>query len=163
MNTILNAPGQPKIKRHYSTVRKWKGKKERWLTTQTDGIAIRDATKSSNEGLYVFKMRYDWGKRADGMPMVGELLAIAPYYQVNGEVLWRARQAAARGGQLKWQYDLTSIDPTMGFELADAILRLLGQQGLTAPAAEQTIEELEQQKKAARLDSLIDSVFGRKE
>ena len=150
---------RPKIKRRYT--RKWKARKESWLGKQEGGIRVRDESKAgmSIEGLYIFKMKYDWGKRDDGTPMVGERLAIAPYYEMNGEIFWRARQCGAPGGKLKFQHDLISIDPKMGYRVADAILRMLGEAGLSEKEAEEDMETTERKRREEKINRLIGEVL----
>jgi hypothetical protein len=143
-----------KIKRTYRRTAKG-DTTPRWLQRHPGGIRVPDdCKKRSNEGVYVFIENYCW-EHKDGHKDEGQLLTLAPYFEVDGEIFWRARQGAGRnkGGKdaLRNRYDKVSISIPCGPKLAKAISALCGAEGMSEERADTIIAD----KEAARQDELM--------
>ncbi len=149
---------KPRIRRTYRRTAKG-DTAPRWLQRHPGGIRVPDdCKKRPNEGVYVFIESYHW-EHKDGHADEGQLLTLAPYFEVDGEIFWRARQGAGRnkGGKdaLRNRYDKVSISIPCGPKLAKAISALCGSEGMSEEKADAVIAMTREQQEAAQRDELI--------
>ena len=149
---------KPRIRRTYHRTAKG-DTTPRWLQRHPGGIRVPDdCKKRSNEGVYVFIERYCW-EHKDGHKDEGQLLTLAPYFEVDGETFWRARPGAGRnkGGKdaLRNRYDKVSISIPCGPKLARAVLALCETMGISESRAEVVLAQVKEKQGAASMDEAI--------